>query len=98
MSVFAVEYVYGAESVADRDQHRPAHREWLNALVSQGKVLATGPFTDGAGALLLFVADDEGELNELLRQDPFAAAGVISAVKTTQWNPVIGAFAEYAEK
>lgn len=97
MSVFAVEYVYGAESAADRDEHRPTHREWLNELVGQGKLLASGPFVDNAGALLLFVAGSEAELNDLLKQDPFAAAGVISAVKTTQWNPVIGVFAEHAQ-
>lgn len=97
MSVFAVEYVYGAESTAARDEHRPAHREWLNGLVSQGNVLASGPFIDNAGALLLFVADSEADLNELLKQDPFAAAGVISAVKTTQWNPVIGMLKDHAE-
>lgn len=98
MSVFAVEYVYGAESAESRNEHRPAHREWLNHLVSQGTVLASGPFVDDAGALLLFVADSEAELNDLLKQDPFAAVGVISAVKTTQWNPVIGVFAEHANR
>ncbi len=97
MSVFAVEYVYAAESTAARDEHRPAHREWLNGLVQQGKVLASGPFADNAGALLLFVAEGETELNDLLKQDPFALAGTISAVKTTQWNPVIGVLAEYAQ-
>ena len=98
MSVFAVEYVYGAESEARRDEHRPAHREWLNQLVGRGNVLASGPFADNAGALLLFVADSEAELNDLLKQDPFAAAGVISAVKTTQWNPVIGFLAEHTDR
>lgn len=98
MSVFAVEYVFGAESEARRDEHRPAHREWLSQLVGRGNVLASGPFADNAGALLLFVADSEAELNDLLKQDPFAAAGVISAVKTTQWNPVVGVLAEHANR
>jgi uncharacterized protein YciI len=90
MSVFAVEYVYSPESADLRDQHRPAHREWLKGLVEQGRVLASGPFTDGAGALLIFTAEDETSLHELLRQDPFAEAGAISAVKATAWNPVMG--------
>ncbi|NJC21924.1 hypothetical protein BJ994_001000 [Arthrobacter pigmenti] len=98
MSVFAVEYVYGAEAAAARDEHRPAHREWLNGLVKQGNVLASGPFVDNAGALLLFVAESEADLNELLKQDPFATAGTISAVKTTQWNPVVGVLSEHADK
>lgn len=92
MSIFAVEYVYDAASAEVRDEHRPAHRAWLASLVDQGRVLATGPFEDGAGALLIFVADDEKELNETLAQDPFADAGAISGAKITEWQPVIGAF------
>lgn len=96
MSVFAVEYVYGPESSELRDEHRPAHREWLNGLVEQGAVLASGPFADNAGALLIFTAENEDGLHGLLSQDPFAVAGAISAVKTSEWKPVIGMFSQYA--
>lgn len=92
MSVFAVEYVYDAESAELRDQHRPEHRAWLSTLVEEGRVLASGPFTDGSGALLIFTAPGEDELHELLRQDPFASAGVISGLKAAEWNPVVGPF------
>lgn len=96
MSVFAVEYVYGPESAGVRDEHRPAHREWLNGLVEQGRVLASGPFADNAGALLIFTAEDETGLHDLLKQDPFATAGTISAVKATEWKPVIGLLSQHA--
>lgn len=96
MSVFAVEYVYGPESVELRDRHRPAHRKWLNGLVDEGCVLASGPFADGAGALLIFRAEDETALHELLGQDPFAREGAIAAVKTTEWQPVLGLLAQHA--
>jgi len=96
MSIYAVEYVYDAESAAVRDEYRPAHREWLAALVEEGKVLASGPFTDGAGALLIFTAANEEELNSLLKQDPLAVGGGISGLKTTEWKPVTGAFAHLA--
>ncbi|GAA1121917.1 YciI family protein [Arthrobacter flavus] len=96
MSVFAVEYVYGPDSSDLRDEHRPAHRDWLNDLVSDGRVLSAGAFTDGAGALLIFTADDEQSLNDLLRQDPFAHEGAIAAVKATEWKPGIGLFSQYA--
>ncbi|WP_026550745.1 YciI family protein [Arthrobacter sp. Br18] len=92
MSVFAVEYVYSPDQNAVRDEHRPAHREWLGTLVEQGRVLTSGPFADGTGALLIFTADTENDLHSLVSQDPFARAGVISAVKTTEWKPVMGAF------
>lgn len=93
MLIFAVEYVYDAESAAGRDEHRPAHRQWLAGLAEDGRVLATGPFADGAGALLIFTAEDEAALNDLLRQDPFAVNGLISGLKVTEWQPIIGAFA-----
>ena len=92
MSIFAVEYVYNPDHDDLRTEHRPAHRQWLEGLVEQGVVLASGPFTDGSGALLLFSAEDEAALNGVVSQDPFALAGAISAVKTIGWNPVIGAF------
>ncbi|WP_026554033.1 YciI family protein [Arthrobacter sp. 35W] len=93
MSVYAVEYVYGPEAAQIRDEHRPAHRAWLASLVETGQVLASGPFADGAGALLVFQAADEAALNELLVQDPFNGAGGIAGAKITEWNPVIGALA-----
>ena len=96
MSIFAVEYVYDAESADARTQQRPAHREWLAALVEEGRVLASGPFSDGAGALLIFTAENEEDLNKLLMQDPLAIGGGISGMKTTQWEPVTGAFAHLA--
>ena len=96
MSIFAVEYVYEAGSDELRNEHRPAHRAWLQQLADDGRVLSAGAFADGAGALLLMVADDESELLTLLKQDPFAVAGAISGMKTTAWKPAIGAFADPA--
>ncbi|MHA7280976.1 YciI family protein [Arthrobacter sp. MDT2-2] len=92
MSIFAVEYVYSPDQNDLRAEHRPAHRAWLQGLVEQGRVLASGPFSDGTGALLVFSAETEADLNQLVSQDPFAVVGAIAAVKTIGWNPVVGAF------
>lgn len=96
MSVFAVEYVYGPEGAEARDQHRPKHRAWLASLAEDGRCLASGPFEDGTGALLIFKADDESALNQLLTEDPFNTAGGITGLKTTAWNPVIGELSHHA--
>lgn len=96
MTVFAVEYVYAADSAAALDEHRPAHRAWLAGLAEDGQLLASGPYGDGAGALLIFKVQDETELNHLLKQDPFAAAGTIAGIRTTEWTPVIGLLAAHA--
>ena len=95
MTVFAVEYVYDAESTEARDASRPAHREWTAALAQEGRLLASGPYGDGAGALLIFKAPDETALNEILKQDPFAAAGAISGTRTTAWAPLTGLLASH---
>lgn len=96
MTVFAVEYVYAANSSAVRDERRPAHRAWLSTLAEDGRLLTSGPYGDGAGALLIFKVQDEAELNELLKQDPFAVAGTIAGIRTTEWTPVIGILAAHA--
>jgi uncharacterized protein YciI len=96
MTVFAVEYVSAADSTEDRNAARAAHREWLSGLAEDGAVLASGPYGDGAGALLIFKAADEAALNSILKQDPFAAAGVIAGTRITEWSPIIGVLAGLA--
>ncbi|WP_426998796.1 YciI family protein [Pseudarthrobacter sp. N5] len=96
MTVFAVEYVYDAESEDARNAHRPAHREWLAGLADEGVLLSSGPYGDGAGALLIFKATDEFALGHVLQQDPFAAAQGIAGIRITEWNPVIGLLAGHA--
>ncbi|WP_120519660.1 YciI family protein [Arthrobacter celericrescens] len=95
MTVFAVEYVYDVESAAVRDEHRPAHRAWVAELAEQGTVLASGPYADGSGALILVNAADESELNGILKQDPFAIAQGLASIRTSAWNPVIGLLAAH---
>jgi uncharacterized protein YciI len=96
MTVFAVEYVYAADSTSARDEHRPAHRAWLAGLADDGQLLTSGPYGDGAGALLIFKVQDETRLNDLLKRDPFAEAGTIAGIRTTEWTPVIGILAQHA--
>ena len=95
MSIFAVEYVYGPEAEAERIEHRPKHREWLAAQAEADVVLASGPYGDGAGALLIFQAADEATLHEILKQDPINRGGGVTGLKVSAWNPVIGQFSKY---
>ena len=69
MSIFAVHYTYSDDTAA-RDEHRPAHREFLTALAAEGVVLLSGPYAavDEApdAALLLLRGESAAELVELL--------------------------------
>lgn len=96
MAVYAVTYTYVEDSDAARDEHRPAHREYLNVLSGQGVNLASGPFgTDGApGALLLFRAGSAEEVRALVDKDPFLLEGVVADVEIREWTVVLGPLAE----
>jgi uncharacterized protein len=92
MPIFAVDYTYSDTTVEGRNEHRPAHRAWLGGLVDAGTILSTGPYADGSGALILFCGPDRDTVVELQTHDPFAEAGLVDAVRITEWSPVMGAF------
>lgn len=89
MSNFAVTYHY----IDDTDlisAIRPTHREWLAEQLERGTLLASGPMVNRPAALLIWKADSIESLNELLDQDPFEVAGVISERTIEEWNTVFG--------
>lgn len=45
-----IEYMADAEKI---QAIRPKHREYLAGIKAQGKLFASGPFTDGSGALII---------------------------------------------
>lgn len=96
MTIFAVEYVYAAGSEAARDEHRPHHRAFLGGLSDGFSLVASGPYVDGSGALLLIKADSEPALAAKLGEDPFNANGLVSAVRLTEWSPVTGELSHHA--
>ena len=93
MPVFAVHYSY----VDDPDlvtEHRPAHREFLRALLEQGTVLAAGAYTQGpAGALLVFRGESVEEIETLLRDDPFQRLGLVQDCQIRTWGQAMGPWA-----
>jgi uncharacterized protein YciI len=93
MTVFAVEYRYDASTAPRRDEVRADHRGWLADIAETGQLLASGPYEDGTGALLLFKADDAESLHSLLAQDPFAVEGLLAETSATAWKPVSGPLA-----
>lgn len=94
MPFFAVRYTY-IDDAGAIDAVRPGHREYLRGLVEAGSLRASGPFlgVTPAGALLLFETGSVAEVERTLADDPFFAAGIVTATEITPWDPVIGAFA-----
>jgi uncharacterized protein YciI len=67
---------------------RPAHRERLAGLAADGKLLAAGPWSDDAGALLVFVVDDRDALDAIMAADPYYSAPGVTVTSVQEWNPV----------
>lgn len=87
MAQFAAIVTFDQE--APRLQVRPTHREYLQRLLDEGKLFASGPWQDDSGALIIYEAADEAEARALLDADPYSkTAGVIKEVQIKAWNRV----------
>jgi uncharacterized protein YciI len=71
-----------------RLQVRPAHRAFLAERLAERKLVTAGPWADDSGALLVFEADSEAELRELLAADPYRIANVYDEVSLREWQPI----------
>ncbi|GHE09238.1 YciI family protein [Klenkia taihuensis] len=89
--IVAVTYRY-TEDTALRDEVRPEHRAYLRELADAGSLLLSGPFGAGApaGALLVFRADDEAQVQGWVDADPFSVRGVVASATLAEWQPVLG--------
>ncbi|GAB3437605.1 YciI family protein [Actinophytocola sediminis] len=69
---------------------RPKHREFLQTLVDQGLVAAAGPWADDSGGFAIYQVADRAELDRLLAEDPYTAAGVAAGRTINEWKVVLG--------
>lgn len=68
---------------------RPVHRQYLASLKETGRLVASGPFTDDSGALIIYEADSKEEAEKLLQGDPFCQNGIFVKYVLRPWNPVL---------
>ena len=73
-----------------RMEYRAVHREYLYALVDQGKILMAGPYEDESGGLIIFEAESEQEVRDLVANDPFTTGGVFATTEIRPWKLVAG--------
>ena len=81
-----VKYRYPLERI---QQTTDRHRAYLRELLSQKKLVASGPFDPREGGGLLLRVADDAELQGILAKDPFQ---IEKLVDTTihRWVPNIG--------
>lgn len=66
----------------------PHHIAYLDRLDEQGKIFARGPFTDGTGGLVVYIADSYEEALEMAEADPHVIENV-RRLELKEWKPIV---------
>ncbi|MGH7840225.1 MAG: YciI family protein [Candidatus Binataceae bacterium] len=79
----------GPEGAKLRPSVRPAHLENLKPLIDQGRMIIGGPFTDGAGSLMIVDMESEAAAQEFAQTDPYMKQGVFTRVEVRPFRQVV---------
>lgn len=77
---------------ADRSKHTreqpfwDEHATFIDQLVDEGFILMGGPLVDEGGALLIVNANDENEVREKLKNDPWFEKGILKLESVKRWQ------------
>jgi Uncharacterized protein conserved in bacteria len=67
------------------------HAKFIDRLVVEGFILMGGPLVDDGGSLLIVSAEDENEVREKLKNDPWANQGILKLESIKRWQIFIDA-------
>ncbi|MEN2768567.1 YciI family protein [Ornithinibacillus xuwenensis] len=56
-------------------QYRSEHLSYLQKLQDEGYIFAKGRFVDGAGGLVIYLADSLEKAEGMVKQDPYVQTG-----------------------
>ncbi|QYF73984.1 YciI family protein [Cryobacterium sp. PAMC25264] len=75
-------------------EHLDAHVQYLMKLLHDGKLRASGPLigTEQKQAILVLVAQDRHEAEQIVADDPYDIHGQISDLTIVEWDPIFGSF------
>ena len=62
------------------------HAEFIDQLVADGFILMGGPLVDEGGSLLIFNAEDENEVREKMKNDPWLKQGILKQESVKRWQ------------
>jgi uncharacterized protein YciI len=62
------------------------HAEFIDQLVDEGFIFMGGPLVDEGGSILIVNAEDEMEVREKLKNDPWMKHGVLNLESVKRWE------------
>ncbi|MBJ3808413.1 YciI family protein [Streptomyces flavofungini] len=84
-----LELAFTDNGTPERLAARPAHRQRLIRLHTEGRLVAAGPWADDSGAVLIFDVD-RSELEEIMAADPYYGAPGVRVQGVRAWTPLVG--------
>jgi uncharacterized protein len=70
---------------ADKERNYEAHRQWLDAQHRAGRLLFSGPTTDGVYGIYVMLATSLDEAKSIAAQDPHHSEG-IRDMEVREWR------------
>lgn len=80
-----IDYTPDKEKITE---FRPLHREYQEDLRKQSKLAIAGPFTDDSGALIVYNAASQQEVEAIIHADPFYTHGIFQSWVIREWKIV----------
>jgi uncharacterized protein YciI len=62
------------------------HAKFIDRHVDDGFILMGGPLVDEGGSLLILNAEDENEVREKLKNDPWTEHGILKLESVKRWQ------------
>jgi uncharacterized protein YciI len=62
------------------------HAAFIDQLVEDGFILMGGPLVDEGGSLLIINAEDENEVRDKLKNDPWMQHGILKLESIKRWQ------------
>jgi uncharacterized protein YciI len=62
------------------------HAAFIDHLVAEGFIFMGGPLVDEGGSMLVVNADDEMEVREKMKSDPWMTQGVLKLESVKRWQ------------
>lgn len=62
------------------------HAAFIDQLVADGFIWMGGPLVDEGGSLLIFNAEDENEVREKMKNDPWQERGILKLESIKRWQ------------
>jgi uncharacterized protein YciI len=70
-----------------REQHFwDEHAEFIDRLVDEGFIFMGGPLVDEGGSLLIVEAENENEVREKMKNDPWYEKGILKLESIKRWQ------------